>query len=165
MRFVAQRNHRGMTKSLEPQRDISHENHETVMGANCPHTPGYDERPPPRRTPRGGFSFHFPWPEIAPPCPARGPEAGCHPDGGFPCFCADTPHIFSPGEKTTSIKSSLQGPLAPPLLPQGFTVHAIPCDTLTPASGNTRLSSEWRHYNNGKVHRNFKEKRNGFFRI
>jgi len=72
MRFVAQRNHRGMTKSLEPQRDISHENHETVMGANCPHTPGYDERPPPRRTPRGGFSFHFPWPEIAPPCPARG---------------------------------------------------------------------------------------------
>jgi hypothetical protein len=41
-----------------------------------PPYPRCDERPPPRRAPRGGFNERFCEPEIAPPCPARGPEAG-----------------------------------------------------------------------------------------
>ena len=41
-----------------------------------PPYPRCDERPPPRQAPRGGFNERFCEPEIAPPCPARGPEAG-----------------------------------------------------------------------------------------
>jgi hypothetical protein len=31
----------------------------------------YDERPPPRRAPRGGFRYRLCGPEIVPPCPVR----------------------------------------------------------------------------------------------
>ena len=47
-----------------------------MTGAGCFAIPECDERPPPRRAPRGGFNYRFPEPEIAPPYHLGGPDSG-----------------------------------------------------------------------------------------
>jgi hypothetical protein len=47
-----------------------------MMGTHCSIIVEYDERPPPRRAPRGGFNYRFAEPEIAPLYSTRGPESG-----------------------------------------------------------------------------------------